>query len=322
MAEMIQIDNKKLMPISLSSLRINSRLDFNLYIKMEREYVLFRAPSLPFTEKTRKTLLDNGVEQLFVPQEDQKFYHKYIEHHLSDIINDDTLSEESKSSIIYDSAKMVVKDLLEKPSLPENLQRSLALVESTTLHLLKSENTFQTMLKTMSFNYTTYTHSVNVCAISLALAQKMGIRDIKDLNHLGTGALLHDIGKSKISLKILDKKGSLNESEMEIIRRHPQYGFELIINSEIIPYESHYPILQHHEREDGSGYPHNLISENIHKFSKIVAIADVFDAMTTRRSYRGAKDAYPALKEMYETIHTFDKEMLISLTNLLGVNSN
>ncbi|MEE9443560.1 MAG: HD domain-containing phosphohydrolase [candidate division Zixibacteria bacterium] len=322
MAEMVQIDSKELMPINLSSLRIDSTLDFNLYIEMEQEFVLFRAPSLPFTEKTRKTLLDNGVERLYVPQEDKKSYHRYIERHLSNIINDDTITEDSKSAIIYDSAKMVVKDLLEKPSLPENLQRSLALVESTTLHLLKTESSFQTMLKVMSFNYTTYTHSVNVCTIALALARKMGIRDNQNLHHLGIGALLHDIGKSKISAKILDKKGPLDTSEMEIIKRHPQYGFELIINSEIIPHESHYPILQHHEREDGSGYPHNLISKEIHRFSKIVAIADVFDAMTTQRSYRNAKDAYPALTEMYDTIHTFDKEMLVTLTNLLGAGSN
>lgn len=305
-------------PIDLNSFRINSILDFNLFIRLDDEYILYRAPSMPFTENTRQSLLEHGVFHLYILNDDRKSYQRYIETNLNDIINDTTINEESKSTIIYDSAKMLVKDLMEKPTLPENMQRSLAMVESTTLNLLKTQDAFYNMLKTMSFNYSTYTHSVNVCTFALALANKIGMNDKQKLHTLGTGALLHDIGKSKIPNTILDKRGSLSDSEMDIIRRHPQYGFEIVINSEIIPHDAHYPILQHHEREDAGGYPHGLASQDIHLYSKIVAIADVFDAMTTERSYRNAKETFPALSEMYEEAKSFDRGLLDEFTLLMG----
>ncbi len=317
-----QIAVGNLIPIDLNSLIIDSTLDFNLYLKVEDEYVLFRAPSMPFTEKTRETLVNNGVLKLYIPEFDKKQFQSYIEENLKEIIADESITEESKSVIIYDTAKMMVKDLLEKPTLPENMRRSLSLVESTTSHLLKSQETFHNMLQIMSFDYSIYTHSVNVCTIALALGQKIGINSKEELHHLGTGALLHDLGKSKISEDILGKHGPLTDEEMNLIKRHPQYGFEIVIKSEIIPHDAHYPILQHHEREDGTGYPHKLGSSDIHFYSKIVAIADVFDAMTSRRPYREAKDAFAALSEMYNSTDKYDKSLLRELTQMLGPKNN
>jgi putative nucleotidyltransferase with HDIG domain len=290
-------------------------------MKVENEYVLYRAPNLPFTEKTRETLLEAGVNQLYISNKDRKFYQNYVESELNNIINDKTIDDASKSAVIYDSAKLMVKDLMDKPSLPENMHRSMALVESTALYLLKTQDTFHSMLKTMSFDYSTYTHSVNVCTYALALANKIDMDNKEKLLILGTGALLHDIGKSRVPTAILEKNGFLNESEMEVVKRHPQYGFEIVINSEIIPHDAHYPILQHHEREDGTGYPHGLKSQDIHFYSKIVAIADVFDAMTTERTYRNAKGAYPTLSEMYANADSFDRDLLKEFTLLMGPGS-
>jgi len=309
-------------PIDLDSLVIDTILDFNLFIIVEDDYVLYRAPSMPFTDKTRRTLVENGISRLFVSAVDRKPYQRYLESKLTDIIKDNRISNRSKSAIIYDCGKMLVKDLMEKPTLPENMHRSLALVEATALNLLKVQNAFYHMLEVMSFNYSTYTHSINVCTFALALANKVGIRDPQKLQNLGTGALLHDIGKTKVPSCILDKQGPLNEAEMNIVKRHPQYGFEIVIKSELIPHDAHFPILQHHERENGRGYPHGLSSKEIHPFSKIVAIVDVFDAMTTERSYRCAKEAYPALKEMYEEVESFDRHLLEEFTILMGPNSD
>lgn len=307
-------------PVDLNTLRIDSILDFHLYIAVEGEFVLYRAPSLTFTEKARQALLDHGQKFIYIAQGERGAYQQYIESHLPEIINDKTLEEKARSSIVYNSARMLVKDLMEKPSLPENMKRSLGMVENTALHLLKSQDAFYHTVMAMPFNYSTYTHSVNVCIFSLALADKIGVTGKAEIHTLGTGALLHDIGKSRVPSAIIDKPGTLTEGEMMIVRRHPQYGFEIIINSNIIPHDAHFPILQHHERENGTGYPHGLESKDIHKYSKIVAIADVFDAMTTKRSYREAKEAFPALKEMYDDSGAFDRELLEEFTRLLGTS--
>lgn len=320
-APQVQHSKSEYIPIDLHSLRLNSILDFNLYLAVDGDYVLYRAPSMTFTEKTRSTLIEHGRQYIFISRRDRKAYQSYIETHLPDIVRDPAIDERSKSSIVYESARMLVQDLMEKPSLPENMKRSMAMVENTALHLLKSRETFHHILKIMPFDYDIYTHSVDVCIFTLALADKAGITNKADLHALGAGALLHDVGKSRIPKTVLDKEGALTTAEMAMIRRHPQYGFEIIINSAVIPHDAHFPVLQHHERENGSGYPHNLMSQDIHRFSKIVAIADAFDAMTTRRAYRKALDAYPALRQMYDDENAFDRSLLEQFTLLLGASS-
>jgi putative nucleotidyltransferase with HDIG domain len=273
---------------------------------------------MPFTEKNRVTLIDNNVKELYIPTEGRRRYQKYIENNLGQILQDDSVNEEAKAVIVYDSAKLLVKDVLSNPTLGENIRRSQAMVESTVDYILRGGNAFRNLLMVMSFDYYTYTHSVNVCTFSLALARFIGINDVDTLNTLGTGALLHDVGKTKISESILQKQGPLSPEEMELIKKHPEWGSEIIKKTDLIPQESYYPIVQHHERENGSGYPNGLKSSEIHHFSKIAAVADVFDAMTTRRAYRPAMKAFPALKTMFADKNIFDRRILERFTLLLG----
>ena len=229
-------------PINLNSLRLDSILDFHLYITVDGDYVLYRAPSMTFSEKARETLIEHGQQHIFISKHDRSAYQGYIESHLSDIIHDPEIDETTKSTIVYNSARMLVKDLMERPSLPENMKRSMALVENTVLHLFKSHEVFYNTLRVMPFHYSHYTHSVNVCIFSLALANKIGMKNRAELHTLGTGALLHDIGKSRVPKEILNKLGPLTDAEMTIIRRHPQYGFEIVINSQVIPHGAHFPL--------------------------------------------------------------------------------
>ncbi len=305
-------------PIHLESLRIDSYLDFDLYLKNNGKVILFRASNMPFTEKTKVNLLENGVSELYISMVNRQSYQKYVETNIKEIIRDGSIDEPTKSRIIYDCATQLVKDVLDKPTLGENIKRSQQIVESTVFYILSEESSFHNLLRLMSFDYTTYSHSVNVCTFSLALAQYIGIDDEYALNAIGTGALLHDIGKTKIPESILLKRAALTEQEMALIKRHPEWGAELAQSTDLIPKEAYYPIIQHHEREDGSGYPYGLYSKDIHIFGKIAAIADVFDAMTTMRVYRAAVDTFPALMTMYSERDSFDRHLLEEFTLLLG----
>ena len=139
-----------------------------------------------------------------------------------------------------------------------------------------------------------------------------------ELDKIGTGALLHDVGKTKVSDAILKKPGPLTPMEMGYIKKHPKWGYDIMKETDMISADSYSPIIQHHERENGSGYPYELIAEEIHPFSKIVAIADAFDAMTTERVYRQAINAFPALKEMYQDKGSFNRVLLEQFTKLMG----
>ncbi len=130
-----------------------------------------------------------------------------------------------------------------------------------------------------------YTHSINVSLLSMLIGKWLKY-DYKRVKALVTAGFLHDIGKGRISQAILNKPGDLTDEEFEEIKKHPAYGFQIAekipeINEDILK-----AILMHHEREDGSGYPLGLRGEQIHDFAKIVAVADMYDAMTSNRAYR------------------------------------
>lgn len=305
-------------PISLQSLRLDTVLDFDLFIKVDGEYVLYRASNLPFSKKTQRWLLDREVKGLYVSTDGRRGYHKYIESHIRDILHDESIPQKDRTNILYDTTKLLVKDVLDKPTDRTNVERTMSMVEATVMHSLMNRNALQNLIRVMAFDYTIYTHSVNVCTFAIALAQFSGIEDATELGRLGIGALLHDVGKTKVPEGILKKRGPLTRQEKMIVDKHPQWGFEIVLESDVIPHESHYPVLQHHERENGTGYPHRLRSDEIHRFGKIVAIADVFDAMTTQRVYRHAVDSFPALKEMYEDKGAFDRKLLDKFTRMMG----
>ena len=102
----------------------------------------------------------------------------------------------------------------------------------------------------------------------MAFARHLVYNDEEYLHNLGTGALLHDVGKTRISERILNKRSKLTPLEMEIVKKHPNWGVEIMKDSAMISDDSYYAIVQHHERDDGSGYPYSLNGDDIHIFGK------------------------------------------------------
>lgn len=143
----------------------------------------------------------------------------------------------------------------------------------------------------------TFRHSVGVALLARLIGKGRGM-DESMLNDLTGAGFLHDIGKARIPLSILQKTGALTKREFEWIKLHPQYGYDMVKKAEGISKGRALAILQHHERMDGSGYPDGLTGPQIHEFGKIVAIADVFHAMISKRSYKQALPFYQVLQEM------------------------
>jgi putative nucleotidyltransferase with HDIG domain len=306
------------MPVYLDSLRIDTVLNFDLYIKISGDMVLYRSADLPFTERTQMKLIDNKVTRLYVSFKSKAKYQKYIEQNLDKILTDHDVPDEKKAGILYDTSKSLMQDVLENPQYGENIHRSKKMVENQVSYILKGQEAFHNLLKISSFDYYTYSHSVNVCTFSIALAQQLGYIDEEFLHHLGIGALLHDVGKSKISDRILNKRSSLSQVEFELMKKHPKWGVEILTKTDMIDAASYYPVLQHHERGSRKGYPSGLKLGDLHEYSKIVAITDTFDAMTTERVYQGAIESYPALKKMFSLKGDYEHGMLEAFAKLMG----
>jgi len=313
-----QRDLDTFMPIFVRSLGIGSILEFNLYVYNGREMVLFRAAHLPLTSEACSALLQSNLNRLYISKDDRRLYQRHIQTHIAGILADPTIDGFTKATIVYDSAKDLVKDLFADPYRGETIKGSQAFVESTVLYVLEGQNAFHNMLRVMSFDYTVYSHSVNVCTFSLALAHAVGITRTNELIELGTGALLHDIGKVRIPEEILHKNGPLDQSEWDTVRQHPQWGVEIVSETDMIPDNAYLPIHQHHERQNGGGYPDGLADTDIHIYGKIVAIADAFDAITTNRVYRPAQTTFTALRAMSGPDHGFDESLLQQFIKLMG----
>lgn len=145
-------------------------------------------------------------------------------------------------------------------------------------------------------NYT-YNHSVNVAFISLMIGKWLGFGEEK-LKLLTTSGLLHDVGKALVPESILNKPGKLNEQEFEEIKKHPTYGYRIVEKIQGLPKSVAYGVLMHHERENGKGYPMGAKGSQIHEFAKIIAIADVYDAMTSDRVYHEKESPFKVLEMM------------------------
>ncbi|SDE84555.1 hypothetical protein SPACI_020800 [Sporomusa acidovorans DSM 3132] len=145
----------------------------------------------------------------------------------------------------------------------------------------------------------TFHHSVNVAIICGVLGKWLGYSGI-ELKDLILAGLLHDVGKTQIPLEILNKPGKLSPEEMEIMRLHTTRGYRLLRNKPEIPDGVIHGILQHHERFDGSGYPLGVSGDQIHPYAKIIAIADMYDAMTSDRVYHRKNSPFAVVEMIVE----------------------
>jgi len=168
-----------------------------------------------------------------------------------------------------------------------NLRAVRKSVDTIIDELLANRDVLFHLVDIRSYDDYTFSHSVNVCILSLMTAITLGYDHLK-LKELGIGALLHDIGKTRIDKSILNKPGELNAEELEIVRQHPQHGYEILRTYDDVPLLSAHVSFQHHECWGGKGYPRGLSGEHIHEYARIAAVADVYDALLADRPYRPA----------------------------------
>lgn len=173
----------------------------------------------------------------------------------------------------------------------ELLSKTISLVspKQTTLDV------FDMLHNMRQVNDSTYAHSLNVATISRIIGKWLHFSN-EELDTLTLAGLLHDIGKTKIPDEVLNKDGKLTDEEFQMIRNHPKYGYDILKSQ---PLNSHIKkaALMHHERCDGSGYPMGLTMEEIDDYALIIAIADVYDAMTAARSYRAPLCPFEVIAE-------------------------
>ena len=165
----------------------------------------------------------------------------------------------------------------------------------------------------------TYMHSVAVCALMVALARQLGL-DEATTRSCGLSGLLHDLGKVAIPAKILNKPGKLTDAEFDIIKTHPTEGCKMLRVSNGVDPMALDVVLHHHEKMDGSGYPEGFKSEQISLYSKMGAVCDVYDAITSHRPYKTGWDPAESLRKMAEWANGhFDPKVFQAFVKSMGI---
>ncbi len=300
----------------------DTTIEFDLYLRNEsggnHKYVLLSKGNEQLKPDRKEELLNRHAEKLYISTDDTDKYLRYQEESLKDIINDADKSTLEKSGVLYQVAGNIVEDLLNDPKSGQHMKRSSDWVSSTVMHIMQDENAFSGLFEVASRDYSTYTHSVNTSVIGLLFGKYLSLTQ-HELDCLGIGLLLHDIGKLSIPPKVINSPDRITDSEYEAIKKHPKAGFELLEHRNYIHGSTLKVVIQHHENQDGSGYPYGIGGSEIHLFGSISRIIDVYDAMTTNRSYAKAGRPFAVLAEMKDQMsNCFNEELLREFICFLG----
>ncbi|NLM61106.1 MAG: HD-GYP domain-containing protein [Clostridiales bacterium] len=192
----------------------------------------------------------------------------------------------------------------------DNLSLVTEIAKELVLQILESDEILIDFLDLQNYDDYTYRHSLSVAIFSVAIGHKLGY-STSLLMDLATGALLHDIGKTEISIDLINKPGRLTDEEYATIRLHPEMAVERLKSGHSISSFVLNGILSHHERFNGTGYPRGLSGTDIPVYGRILAVADVYDALTSVRPYRKAWFPDEAIEYLvkYRGIH-FDPEII------------
>lgn len=164
----------------------------------------------------------------------------------------------------------------------------------------------------------TYMHSVAVCALMVALARRMEMPE-EQVREAGVAGLMHDVGKMMIAPEILNKPGRLTPEEFEVMKSHPEAGLRILDASLQVNAIVRDVCLHHHEKVDGSGYPHGLVGEQISLFARMGAVCDVYDAITSDRPYKKGWGAAQSIREMASWKGHFDPVVFQSFVKTVGI---
>ncbi len=285
------INNLK--PIKLSDLR-GQVTDFDLYIDIAGRAVLYAPEPYTWSDAEKERLLNDGHVVLFYEPSNDCKVSAYLQAvsagHV--VASAKQNPDEAKLSELTAEFSKQLYDLPVGPG--EELPFIRNLAHSIVHEVLEHPQTTQQLGKLQHHDTFTFYHSARVAAYATAIAYRMSLTDEEALADIALGCILHDLGHLRIDPLILEKEGKLDEREWEIMKQHPEWGYEMIEGFEV-GFVTSEIILHHHEREDGRGYPHGISGKELLQEVKIVTFADVFDALSSRRPYQDQRSLSDSL---------------------------
>jgi HD-GYP domain-containing protein (c-di-GMP phosphodiesterase class II) len=262
------------------------------------------------------------IEGLYISEEDEVLYREYVARHLQSIAKNSDIPIDQKAKIVYERATETIDAMFKNPESLENVKQAEDIVHTTLEMILNDGSTVESLMKITAHDYYTHTHSLNVSIYTLSLGAFLGIKG-RDLEVLGMAAVLHDLGKSKIDYEIINKNGKLSDEEFAHMKCHPALGHEIALKLGIDDERVLSGIRHHHEKIQGGGYPDNLKGEQISYFARIIGVCDVFDALSTKRSYKDPMSSFESLLLMKQQMSEhLDMDIVNAFIKMLHKQGN
>lgn len=200
-----------------------------------------------------------------------------------------------------------------------HIEHAKELVEEISRSVLRHPHALISLARLKNADEYTYMHSVAVCALMIALARQLQLEE-NMVREAGVAGLLHDIGKIGIPMKILNKPGKLTDEEFAIVKSHPEVGSQILIDSHQVGPLVLDVCMHHHEKVDGTGYPHRLKGDSISIFAKMGAVCDVYDAITSNRPYKKGWSPAESIRKMAEwSKGHFDEAVFQAFVKTVGI---
>ncbi|MBI4740306.1 MAG: HD-GYP domain-containing protein [Betaproteobacteria bacterium] len=221
----------------------------------------------------------------------------------------------------FSEATKLVRSIMDDVRLGRQieLESSRAVIEKITASVMRNNNAMMAMRRLKHLDDYTFLHSANVCAMMAAFCCSMGL-DLATTYDIALGSLLHDIGKMRVNLSLLNKRGRLTDDEFRLVKSHVVLGSDLLRQMNGIPKIASDPVELHHERFDGSGYPRGLKGAEISRVGRMAAIVDVYDAITSNRCYGGLVSPAEAVRKLFEwSKYHFDPDLVQIFVRSVGI---
>lgn len=314
-------------PLRLFSLLPDWEIPFDLYVKTviaghrQPRYLRLCSRGEALAADLINKLRAKGIDKVYAPGCQLATVLQYLYHNLSLVMSDDQLSPAEKASRVYEVTLVWIRHFFEEEAenLTPNLKLGMEFVDFLFDCLRRDQDCQGWVLALLRHDGKLYTHSLNCCLIGLAFTNYLQWPP-KKIRDFTLGALLHDIGMTRIPLAILRKPGALSPPEMAQVRQHPLTGYNLLSVSPLSR-DSLIPILQHHENCNGSGYPDSLCQPLIDPAARILRIVDSFEALTARRPWREPFDPLKALwimRQLWQQSGIYDTSLLSAFIQFLA----
>jgi len=229
--------------------------------------------------------------------------------------------EYQAASAIHQKARTLTRTFMDDVRLGHGIDvvKVKQSVSECVSSIIRNPDALMWMSKIREKDAYTSEHSLNVGLLAISFGRHLGLAE-QELNHLGFAAMLHDVGKMRIPDEVLNKKGQLDEDELELMKGHAQMGRDILLSHKNIYHGATDVAFGHHEALDGSGYPRKLKAAGISEFTRMVTLCDVYDAITSDNIYKKGRSSLEALKFLHENKGTkYDERLVTEFISCIGL---